>query len=98
MNNNVALPAWLAVGSRCLAALLGGYLFTYALTAAVARLLPLDRVDSLLISSLASFAFYTLAILWAFAARNTWRAWAGVPLALPLAAIGFWPQLLELLG
>ena len=81
-----------------MAALLGGYLFTYALTAAVARLLPLDRVDSLLIASLASFIFYTLAILWAFAARDAWRAWAGVPLALPLAAIGFWPQLLEQLG
>jgi len=37
-------------------------------------------------------------VLWAFAARDAWRAWLGLPLAIPLALIGFWPQLLERLG
>ena len=42
--------AW-PICSRVLAGLLGGYVFTYALTAALAQLLPLDRVDALLIAS-----------------------------------------------
>ena len=32
------------------------------------------------------------------AARHQWSAWMGAVLAVPLAAIGFWPQLLEQLG
>jgi hypothetical protein len=84
--------------SRITAALLGGYLFTYAFTAALARLLPLDKVDALVIASLPSFVIYTLAILWAFACRSARRAWAGMALALPLSVIGFWPQWLERLG
>lgn len=89
--------AWPTI-SRITAALLGGYLFTYAFTAALARLLPLDKVDALVTASLLSFAVYTLAILWSFACRSARRAWAGMALALPLSAIGFWPQWLERLG
>ena len=63
-----------------------------------ARLLPLDNVDSLIVASLLSFVIYTLAILWAFAARHQWAVWMGPVLAVPLAAIGFWPQWLERLG
>ncbi|TDF82413.1 DUF3649 domain-containing protein [Pseudomonas sp. H9] len=84
-----------AVLSRIVAAVLGGYAFTYAFTAALARLLPLDKVDALVSASLPSFAVYTGAMLWAFACRTAWRAWAGMSLALPLALIGFWPQLME---
>lgn len=84
--------------SRIVAALLGGYVFTYAFTAALARLLPLDKVDALISASLLSFAVYTGAILWAFASRSATRAWAGLALGLPLAVIGFWPQLTGLAG
>lgn len=80
--------------SRIAAALLGGYVFTYAFTAALARLLPMSKADALIVSSLPAFVVYTLAILWAFGCRSAWRAWAGMALALPLAAIGFWPQLM----
>ncbi|MBE7373386.1 iron transporter [Pseudomonas lopnurensis] len=90
-------PPWPVI-SRILAAVLGGYLFTYAFTAALARLLPLAKVDALVVATLASFLVYTLAILWAFGCRSARRAWAGLALALPLAVIGFWPQLLETLG
>ena len=93
-----ATSAWVPILSRTLAALVGGYVFTYAFTAALARLLPLDNVDAMLVASLLSFAIYTCAILWAFIARHQWSAWMGAVLALPLAAIGFWPQLLERLG
>ncbi len=88
---------WATV-SRITAAILGGYAFTYAFTAALARLLPLDNVDALISASLLSFAVYTGAILWAFACRSATRAWAGLALGLPLAAIGFWPQLTGLAG
>ena len=84
--------------SRITAAILGGYAFTYAATAALARLLPLDKVDALISATLLSFALYTGAILWAFACRSATRAWAGLALGLPLAAIGFWPQLMGLSG
>lgn len=95
---NLSLPAWASVLSRVLAAILGGYVFSYACTAVLARLLPLAPVDALIVATLPAFIFYTLAALWAFAARDAWRAWAVVPLALPLLLIGFWPQLLERLA
>lgn len=84
--------------SRITAAILGGYAFTYAATAALARLLPLDKADALISATLLSFAVYTGAILWAFACRSAVRAWAGLALGLPLAAIGFWPQLTGFAG
>lgn len=87
-----------AVFARAMAAVFGGYAFTYAFTACLARLLPLEQMDALLVASLPMFVVYTLAVLWAFAARDAWRAWLGLPLAIPLALIGFWPQLLERLG
>ena len=90
-------PAWPTL-SRIVAALIGGYLLTYAFTAALARLLPMDKVDALVVATLPSFLVYTLVILWAFACRNAWRAWAGMALALPLAAVGFWPHWREVLG
>ena len=42
-----ASTAWVPILSRTLAAWVGGYAFTYAFTAALARLLPLDNVDAL---------------------------------------------------
>ena len=87
-----------AVFARAMAAVFGGYAFTYAFTACLARLLPLERIDALLVASLPMFVVYTLAVLWAFTARDAWRAWLGLPLAIPLALISFWPQLLERLG
>ena len=94
-------PVWrvrLEVCSRVLAATLGGYAFTYAFTAALARLLPLAPVDAVMVASLPSFLVYLAVVLWAFAARSAKRVWLGLLLALPLAAIGFGPQLLQQLG
>lgn len=81
--------------SRIIAAIVGGYGFTYAFTAALARVLPVNKVDALISATLLSFAVYTSAVLWAFACRSARRAWAGLALGLPLAVIGFWPQLME---
>lgn len=86
------------VVSRTIAAVLGGYVFTYCCTAALARLLPLAKSDAVVVATLAAFIIYTAVILWAFGCRSAWRAWAVLALAAPLAVIGFWPQLVERLG
>ncbi|WDY59643.1 iron transporter [Pseudomonas sp. PSKL.D1] len=91
-------PAWLQILSRCAAALFGGYAFSYAATACLARLLPVSPADAVIISTLLAFIFYTIAILWAFASRDALRAWAPVAVAAPLMLVGFWPQALEWLA
>ncbi|BBR53282.1 MULTISPECIES: iron transporter [Pseudomonas] len=91
-------PTWLAILSRSAAALLGGYAFTYAATACLARLLPLAPGDAVIVATLASFMFYTAAILWAFASRDALHAWAPLGLSAPLALVGFWPQAMEWLA
>lgn len=93
---NRTLPVWLLIVSRAAAALLGGYAFSYATTACLARLLPLSAVDAAIVASLPSFAFYTGAFIWAFATRSARRAWLPAVLAGPLAVIGFWPHLWSL--
>jgi hypothetical protein len=87
--------AWPDIAARAALAVLGGYAFTYAFTAALARLLPVDRVDALTTASLLSFVIYLVIILWVFAAASLRRVLVGLSAAVPLAAIGFWPQLLE---
>ncbi|WP_394561016.1 iron transporter [Aquipseudomonas alcaligenes] len=84
--------------SRTLAAILGGYAFTYAFTACLARLLPLTPQDALVVATLPAFIIYPLAILWAFACHSATRAWLGLALAAPLALVGFWPQLMGALA
>ena len=89
--------AWPEVAARTVLALLGGYAFTYAFTAAFARLLPLDPVDAVTAASLLSFVVYLMFLLWAFAAHSLRRVLIGTGLAIPFALIGYWPQLAELL-
>lgn len=96
MNKHIQMSVFHSVWPvpcRTLLAILGGYLFTYTATAALARLLPLDRYDAAMVSTLLSFVLYTVFILWAYAVHSLWRLAAGVALSLPLAVIGFWPQL-----
>ena len=84
----------LAVASRCLAALLGGYLLASMASVCIALLAPLSRVDATLIGLLLSFVFYLLAFIWCFACRSAWRAWLGVLLPSRLMAmasvIAYW--------
>ncbi|WP_233093857.1 iron transporter [Azotobacter chroococcum] len=80
-----AQRAWLDTGLRVVAAVFGGYVLTYAATAALARF------DAAMVATLLSFALYTGFVLWAFAAVSVRRVWLGIALSLPLAAVGFWP-------
>lgn len=79
--------------SRVIAAVVSGYLFTYAATGALSRILPLPPADAVVVATLPAFALYSLAMLWAFAARNAWYAWLPLLFAVPLALVAFWPQL-----
>lgn len=76
----------LAVASRAVAAIGGGYVLAALCGAALSLLLPLVRVEAVLTGTLASFVVYTCAVMWAFAARTAWLAWAG--LAVPSAVAG----------
>ena len=63
------------VVSRTLAAILAGYLLTAVMTALLAVSLPLDKVDAVLVATMLSFAFYTVAVMWAFTVKRWWRSW-----------------------
>ncbi len=87
-----------AVALRALAAVLGGYWLASASTAALALALAqaLPRIEAVLWATLLSWLVYALSAGWAFWARSTWRAWAGIALpatALSLAAMA--PRWLE---
>lgn len=79
-----------AVASRAMAAILGGYLLASAAAACLAVWLPLKRPDAVVAAQMLSFVFYTCAVIWVFATRNAWRAWAGI--LVPAAVMGalFW--------
>lgn len=89
MNSKAAgipLSYRLAVTSRSLAALLGGYLLASMASIAIALLAPMTQVDAALTGMMLSFVVYLLAFLWCFACRSAWRAWLGV--LLPSLALG----------
>ncbi|QPF73514.1 DUF3649 domain-containing protein [Roseateles sp. DAIF2] len=71
-----------AVGSRALAALLGGYLLAAAVAAACAVYLPLltpaPRSEATVGGAMLAYLVYALAFMSAFACRSAWRAWAWI--------------------
>ena len=77
---------WQNVTSRVAAAALGGYVLTYTATACLTVLLPFQKTEAILTAAMLSFAIYTGAILWAFAAATPGRAWLG--LLVPAAVCG----------
>jgi len=76
----------LAVASRVAAAAVGGYTFANVTAIFLAHVLPMRRADAVLATTLASFALYAGAVLWAFAARSPRNAWLG--LLVPTAVLG----------
>lgn len=96
MKSKTSLPAAsrLAVTSRALAAVVGGYSMASLAAVCLALWLPTSRADAVITGMMSSFVFYLLAVLWCFACRTAWRAWCGVmlPSALfaTLAGVGVW--------
>lgn len=56
----------------------GGYLAASALGLLCLALLSPPPVDGVVTANLAAFWCYTVAAIWAFAARSPGRAWAGI--------------------
>jgi hypothetical protein len=89
-------PAYrLAVASRIVAAVGGGYALTSLLTIAVSVLLPLagiNQAQSVFAMTSASFVVYAVVIMAVFHARTATRAWlwllgTGLPLGLVAAVL-----------
>lgn len=88
MNLNPALRYRFAVASRALAAIVGGYALAAATAALLAVLLPMPRSEAAITATLLSFIVFCCAVLWVFAARTAWRAWAGIVLPTALLGLG----------
>ena len=78
----------LAVASRVLAAVFGGYLVAALASVSLSLWLPVARAEAVVIGMMTSFLVYLLAVIWCFACGSAWRAWFGVMVpGLMLAAV-----------
>lgn len=78
------------VAIRAVTAVLGTYAVAALLAAALARTLPMPRVEAVALSTLLAFLFAAAVPIWAFLAAGPWRALAGV-VAVSLLLYGvFW--------
>ena len=78
----------LAVASRVLAAVFGGYLVAALASVSFSLWLPVARAEAVVIGMMTSFLVYLLAVIWCFACGSAWRAWFGVMVpGLMLAAV-----------
>lgn len=88
--SEVSIRWRLAVASRVLAAVIGGYLLAALGSVCLAYCLPLlfqsSRAEAAVLSMTLSFLVYLPAVLWCFACRTAWRAWLG--LLVPSAMLG----------
>ena len=84
----------LAVASRVLAAVFGGYLLAALVCVCMALLLPMAPAEAVVSGMLSSFVVYLLAVLWCFACRTPRLAWLGLMLPASvlatLAALAYW--------
>ncbi|MDI1331180.1 DUF3649 domain-containing protein [Pseudomonas sp.] len=82
------IPYRLAVTSRVLAAVLGGYIVAALASVSLSSWLPMARAEAVVTGMISSFLAYLIAVLWCFACRSAWRAWFGLIVAsLLLAAV-----------
>jgi len=77
----------LAVASRIVAAALGGYVLAALASISLAWILPLARPEAVVSSMMLAFIVYLIVVLWCFACRSAWRAWAGIALPTLLLAV-----------
>lgn len=78
------------IAARTIAGTVGAYAVAALFGAALARSLPIGRLDSVLSATLLAFLVAPAVTVWAFLARGPWRACAGViALAAFFAAIAW---------
>lgn len=78
------------VAARVGAGTIGAYAVAALFAAALARLLPMSRVEAIVPATLLAFCMGPAVTLWAFLARGPWRAWAGVILPGAIFAAIAW--------
>ncbi|MEJ5059177.1 MULTISPECIES: DUF3649 domain-containing protein [unclassified Pseudomonas] len=86
----------LAVTSRVLAAVFGGYLVTALASVCLTLWVPMALTEAVVTGMMSSFMVYLLAVIWCFACRTAWRAWFGlIVTSLLLAAaagLAYWME------
>lgn len=75
-------PTWLPMTARILTGFVGGYILSAIVALFLAKALPAVRLEAVLTGAIIN----VIAIIWAFAARNTWRACLGI--LIPCALFG----------
>lgn len=76
-DENLTRYRWEVFG-RCLIAVVGGYVFTLALSIFLTQVLPVAKSSAVMTANLLSFAIYTLAIIWVFAVKEFRQLWWGL--------------------
>ena len=86
----------LAVTSRVLAAVFGGYLVTALASVCLTLWVPMARTEAVVTGMMGSFLVYLVAVIWCFACRTASRAWFGLiatSLVLTAAAgLAYWME------
>jgi hypothetical protein len=67
-----------AIASRAIAALVGCYAASTALTMALARILPMSRAEAATAATMIGVLVLPALVMTVFAVRSAWRAWAWV--------------------
>ncbi|RLU08217.1 hypothetical protein CS078_14320 [Pseudomonas prosekii] len=84
----------LAVTSRVLAAVVGGYVVAALASVSLSLWLPMARAEAVVTGMMTSFLAYLVAVLWCFACRSAWQAWLGmlVPSLVlgAISALAYW--------
>lgn len=81
MKNKLAtlpLSCRLAVTSRVLAAVFGGYLVAALASVTLTLWWPLSRADAVVTGMSVAVVVFLVAALWCFACRTAWAAWVGL--------------------
>jgi len=78
------------VALRTIAGTVGAYGVAALAAAAMARILPMARVEAVVIATLIAYLVAPGVTIWAFLARGPWRAVAGVAIAALLLGAMAW--------
>ena len=93
MKQGVPLGYRMAIASRAMAAILGGYAVAALATGCVSLVLAqwtgMARPEAVVTSTLLSFLWFALAVVWVFAADTAWRAWIGLIVPAAVLALGW---------
>ena len=78
----------LAIASRVVAAIVGGYVLANLAAILLSHLLPMPQPDAVMTTMLGSFALYTGAVMWVFTTETATKAWIG--LVVPCLMCAAW--------